>query len=172
MFSCSVSEFVAPSTSFLWHDSFAQFIPSSTSYVGRAVNATVCSTGAETQGRGGGFAWEEHRGTSRLPAPVYLLPCSLRWVLPTQWTTWVDPFLSASLPLSCLAVYPNTAPSSPTLPIVLYLAVPRKLWDSQHIYIYIHTHIPYNRKLFLLESLTKWLANVSGLLFREQMNLF
>ena len=139
-------------------------VPSSTSYVGRAVNATACSTWAETQE---GVVASCGR---KIEEPVDSLPQSSRCLVlyivcyPHNEQLESVPFclppsLSAALQLS---IYPNTAPSSPTLPVALYLTAPRKLWDSQHIL----------QVLPITECLTKWLANVSSLLFRKQMSLF
>lgn len=139
-------------------------IPSSTSYVGRAVNATFCSTWAETQE---GVVASHGR---KIEEPVDSLPQSSRGLVlyivcyPHNEQLESVPFcLPSSLSAaSQLSVYPNTASSSPTLPIALYLSAPRKLWDSQHVL----------QILSVIESLTRWLANVSGLLFRKQISLF
>lgn len=139
-------------------------IPSSTSYVGRAVNATCCSTWAETQE---GVVASHGR---KIEEPVDFLPqsscCLVLYIVCYPHNEQLEsvPFcLPSSLSAaSQLSVYPNTASSSLTLPIALYLSALRKLRDSQHVWLILP----------VIESLTKWLANVSGLLFRKQISLF
>lgn len=108
-------------------------VPSSTSCVGRAAYATVCSTWAETQGRSGASHGR------KIMEPVDSLPwsscCLTLYLVYYPHSEKLEslcllPSLSAALQLSD---YPNTASSSPILPIALCLPAPRNLWVSTYI---------------------------------------
>jgi len=84
------------------------------------VNATVCSTQAETQEEVVALYGRKTEG------PVDSLAQSSRYLRNEQLESipfCLPPFLSAA---SQLSVYPKAASSSPTLPVGLYLSAPRK----------------------------------------------
>lgn len=125
-----VSVFAAPFTSFLWCDSFANSLLDTSCGQELCMQQLLHLGRDRRAGKGGSFTWEEDRGTSRLTAPLFPLPCSLHCVLTTQWTVWLHPFLFTSLLLHCLVAVSlsqyciwllHSSHSS--------LSAPRKLWD-------------------------------------------